>query len=72
MTLTSSSETPLVISEVAPARTIRALSLEPEETSVARNPRANDSMATKTPTVPAIPRTATMAEVHRAFTLRKL
>jgi hypothetical protein len=39
---------------------------------VARKPRAKESIATKTPTVPAIPTTATMVEVQRAFTLRKL
>jgi hypothetical protein len=49
-----------------------ALSSDPEETSVALKPLASDSMATKTPTVPAIPRTATIAEVQRAFTLRRL
>ena len=64
--------TPPIISEVAPARRTSALSAEPEETSVALNPRASESMATKTPTVPAMPRTATMAEVQRALTLRKL
>src|SRR5271157_5461993 len=72
MIFTASSATPLVISEVAPARTISALSSEPDATSVARNPRASDSIATNTPTVPAIPSTATMVEVHRAFTLRML
>jgi hypothetical protein len=49
-----------------------ALPSEPEDTSVARKPRASESMATKTPTVPAIPATATIAEVQRALTLRKL
>jgi hypothetical protein len=49
-----------------------ALSAEPDETSVALNPRASESIATKTPTVPAIPSTATIAEVQRAFTLRTL
>jgi hypothetical protein len=48
------------------------LSSEPEDTSVALNPRASESMATKTPTVPAIPITATIVEVQRDFTLRKL
>ena len=56
----------------AGARMIMALSSEPEETRVARNPRASESMATNTPTVPAMPSTATMAEVQRALTLRKL
>ena len=63
---------PLIISDVAPARITMALSYEPEETSVALKPRASESMATNTPTVPAMPSTATMAEVQRAFTLRKL
>src|SRR5271168_1688499 len=72
MIFTESSGTPLVISEVAPARTISALSSDPEATSVARNPRASDSIATNTPTVPAIPSTATIVDVHRAFTLRML
>jgi len=70
--LTESIETPLVISDVAPARVMSALSAEPEETSVALNPRASDNMATKTPTVPAIPTTATIVEVQRALTLRTL
>src|SRR5215475_376314 len=72
MIFTASSATPLVISDVAPARTMSALSSEPDETSVARKPFASESMATNTPTVPAMPRTATMAEVQRALTLRKL
>src|SRR5271157_1489230 len=72
MIFTASSATPLVISEVAPARTISALSSEPDATSVARNPRASDSIATNPPTVPAIPSTATMVDVHLAFTLRML
>src|ERR1700722_12940507 len=49
-----------------------ALSSEPDATSVALNPRASDSIAMKTPTVPAMPRTATIADVQRAFTLRTL
>ena len=56
--------TPLIISEVAPARMTMALSYEPEETSVARNPWASESMAINTPTVPAMPSTATMAGVR--------
>jgi hypothetical protein len=72
MILTVSMVTPPVISEVAPARMMMALSSEPEETSVALNPRARDNIATKTPTVPAMPTTATIAELHRAFTLRRL
>jgi hypothetical protein len=31
-----------------------------------------ETVATKTPTVPAIPRIATAAEAHLSFTLRKL
>ena len=44
----------------------------PQLTSVALNPRANESIAMKTPTVPAIPSTATIVEVQRALTLRTL
>ena len=62
----------LTISESAPARRTIALPGEPEATSVARKPWAMASMATKTPTVPAMPRTATMAEVQRWRTLRTL
>src|SRR5215467_11401132 len=72
ITFTASKATPLVISDVAPPRTIRALSGEPDETSVALKPLARESMATKTPTVPAIPTTATIAEAQRALTLRML
>jgi len=49
-----------------------ALPTEPEATSVASNPRASESMATNTPTVPAMPSTATTVEVHRALKLRRL
>ena len=52
-------------------RTI-ALRAEPDATRVASNPRASDSMATKTPTVPAMPSTATTVEVQRAPRLRTL
>jgi hypothetical protein len=69
---TESIETPLVISDVAPARVISALSADPEETRVALNPRASDNIAMKTPTVPAIPATATIVDVQRALTLRTL
>ncbi len=72
MIFTASRSTQLIISAVAPARMTMALSSEPEDTSVALKPRASESMATKTPTVPAIPATATIAEVQRALTLRKL
>jgi hypothetical protein len=72
MTLTWSRETAPSISDVEPARRIMAFCVDPELTSVILNPRASDIMATKTETVPAIPRIATMAEVQRALTLRKL
>ena len=49
MIFTESMETPLVISEVAPARVISALSAEPEETRVARNPRASARIPTSLP-----------------------
>ena len=39
----------------------------PDETSVALKPRASASIATNTPTVPAIPSTATTEEVQRSF-----
>src|SRR5579864_1868542 len=72
ITLTWSSETAPSISDVEPARRIIAFCVEPELTRVILNPRASDIMATKTETVPAIPRIATIAEVQRARTLRKL
>ncbi len=72
MILIWSREMLLSISEVEPARRTIALSLEPEDTSVALKPKASDSMAMNTPTVPAMPSTATTAEVQRSFTLRKL
>src|SRR5689334_8210015 len=62
----------LSISDVDPARLTMALSADPEETSVALNPFARESIATNTPTVPAIPSTATMADVQRWRTLRRL
>jgi hypothetical protein len=49
-----------------------AFSGRPDETSVALKPRARASIATKTPTVPAIPSTATTDEVQRSFALRRL
>jgi hypothetical protein len=67
-----SSVTDPTISVFDPARIISALEGDPDETSVALNPRAIAIIATKTPTVPAIPITATMDEVHRTRTLRKL
>ena len=57
--------TALTISESAPARRTMAFRGEPDATSVARKPWARASMATKTPTVPAMPSTATMAEDQR-------
>jgi len=72
MTRTCSSITLLSISEVAPARRTIALRGEPEATSVASKPRASESIATNTPTVPAMPSTATTVEVHRARRLRTL
>ena len=72
MTCSESSVTALTISESAPARRTRALRGEPDATSVALNPWASESIATNTPTVPAMPRTATIAEVHRATALRML
>jgi len=48
------------------------LRVDPEATSVASKPRASESMATNTPTVPAMPSTATTVEVQRARRLRTL
>ena len=62
----------LSISEVAPARRTMAFRVEPEVTRAASKPRARESMATNTPTVPAMPRTATMVVRHRARTLSAL
>ena len=59
---TSSTRTTLVISLSAPARWTIAFWGRPDEVSVAWKPRASASMATKTPTVPAIPSTATTEE----------
>ncbi len=64
--------TALTISESAPARRTIALPGDPEATRVALKPWARASMAMKTPTVPAIPRTVTMAEDQRWNTLRTL
>ncbi len=62
----------LSISEVAPARRTIAFWSEPDETSAASKPRARASMATKTPTLPAMPSTATTVEVQRTRTLSRL
>lgn len=59
-------------SEFEPARRTMALAGEPEETRVALKPLARASVATNTPTVPAIPSTATTAEVQRSRTPRRL
>jgi hypothetical protein len=72
ITRTASMEIALTISESAPARRTIAFSGEPEDTMVARKPRAIASMATNTPTVPAMPSTATIAETQRWRTLRTL
>ncbi len=69
---TSSILMKLPISEVEPALWTMAFSGRPEETRVAWKPRARASMAMKTPTVPAIPRTATTEDIQRSFALRML
>ena len=50
----------------------RKFSGSPEETMVAWKPRARASMATNTPTVPAIPTTATSEDIQRSRALRTL
>ena len=62
----------LSISEVAPARRTIALRSEPDDTSAAWNPRARASMATNTPTLPAMPSTATTVDAQRTRTLSRL
>jgi hypothetical protein len=62
----------LVISLSAPERCTIAFCGRPEEVTVAWNPRARASIATKTPTVPAMPRTATTEELQRSLALRRL
>ncbi len=69
---TSSTLRMLVISLSAPARWTIAFWGWPDEVTVALKPRARASMATKTPTVPAMPRTATTEELQRSFALRRL
>jgi len=49
-----------------------ALLVDPAETSVVLKPRANDSVPTNTPTVPAIPSVVVTAESQRVLTLRRL
>ena len=51
---------------------VQLLRADPDATRVASNPRASESIATKTPTVPAMPSTATTVEVHRVARLRTL
>ena len=72
MMRTSSIVTKLPISLVEPALWTMAFLGSPEETSVAWKPRARASMAMKTPTVPAIPTTATTEDIQRSFALRTL
>ena len=62
----------LVISLSAPLRWTMTFWGSPEEVRVALKPRARASMAMKTPTVPAIPSTATTDEVQRSLALRRL
>ncbi len=69
---TSSTCRMLVISLSAPARWTIAFWGRPDEVTVALKPRARASMATKTPTVPAMPRTATTEELQRSLALRRL
>ena len=64
--------TALSSSDVAPARRTNALSGSPEVMSAAWKPLARASMATNTPTVPAMPRMATMVVRQRARTLSRL
>ena len=72
MTSSCSMVIALSISEVAPARRIIAFSSDPASTSAAWKPRARASMATNTPTLPAMPSTATMVDAHRERTLSRL
>ena len=69
---TSSTSRTLVISLSAPERWTIAFWGRPDEVTVAWKPRASASIATKTPTVPAIPSTATTEELQRSFALRRL
>jgi hypothetical protein len=49
-----------------------ALCGDPDDTSVALNPRAMESIATKTATTPAIPSTAMEVEAQRTVILLML
>ncbi len=69
---TSSTCRMLVISVSAPDRWTMAFWGRPDEVTVAWKPRARASIATKTPTVPAMPSTATTEELQRSFALRRL
>ena len=62
----------LVISVSEPPRWTIAFSGRPDETMVALKPRASASIATNTPTVPAMPITATTDDVQRSRALRRL
>ena len=62
----------LVISVSAPPRCTMTFAGCPEEVRVAWKPRARASMATNTPTEPAIPSTATTDEVQRSLALCRL
>ena len=72
MTFNCSMVIELSISEVDPARRIMAFCSDPDSRSAAWKPRARASMATNTPTLPAMPSTATMVEAHRERTLSRL
>ena len=69
---TSSTIITLVISVSAPARCTIAFWGSPDDAIVAWKPRARASIATKTPTVPAMPSTATTDDGQRAEALRRL
>src|SRR5438067_13005380 len=60
----------LAISPEEPPRSTIAFRGEPDDSRVNLKPRASESMATNTPTVPAMPSTATTVEVQRARRLR--
>ena len=62
----------LSISEEEPPRRTMAFMGEPEDTSATSKPRAMESVATKTATTPAMPRTATALDDQRIMILRML
>jgi hypothetical protein len=72
ITRSCSRVTTLSISDVAPARRTMAFLGEPEVTSASSKPLERASMATNTPTVPAMPRIATIVLRQRARTLSRL